>query len=124
MKTMAIKTPSNKESTRYFSDLQEKSVAKALNGHPTSNSGAAKFSGGDVIQEQASLLVECKTSMSDKDSFSIKKDWIAKNKEEAFTQRMSNHCIAFNFGPNQSNYFVIDEQLMKLLVEKLIEERN
>ena len=111
----------NVNSTRYYSSTQEESVAKALNGHSTSNSGAAKFSGGDVIQEQASILIECKTTMTDKESFSIKKEWIDKNKEEAFAQRMSNHCIAFNFGPNQPNYYVIDENLMRVLISKLQE---
>ena len=33
-----------------------------------------------------SLLIECKTCMTDKDSFSIKKDWIIKNREEKFIQ--------------------------------------
>ena len=121
---MMVKIPTNKESTRYFSDLQEKSVCKCINATQQPSSGSGHFRKGDVIQEKASMLVECKTCVSDKDSFSIKKEWISKNKEEAFTQRMSNHCIAFNFGPKQPNYFVIDEKLMKLLTEKLEEENK
>lgn len=112
------------EPTRYYSSIQEKAVAKLLEGRVTSNSGAGKFTGGDVIVREASLLIECKTSVSDKDSFSIKKAWIAKNKEERFEQRLSNSCLAFNFGPNQQNYFVIDEKLMQFLVEKLKEENQ
>lgn len=114
----------NTESTRYFSDAQEKSVCRALNAQQMPNSGATAFKKGDVVQKEASLLVECKTTMTDKDSFSIKKDWIEKNKMEAYEMRLDNHCIAFNFGPNQPNYYVIDELLMKFLVEKLIEENN
>lgn len=114
--------PKNKESTRYFSTLQENDVCDKLNATRQSNSGAGHFRKGDVINYKASLLLECKTVVKEKDSFSIKKDWIAKNKEEAFTQRVFNGCIAFNFGPNQENYFVIDEKLMKFLVEKLEEE--
>ena len=68
--------------TRYYSSVQENTVAKLLDGRVTSNSGAGKFAGGDVVVSEASLLVECKTSVSDKDSFSVKKAWLAKNKEE------------------------------------------
>lgn len=112
----------NKKSTRYFSDIQEKSVCRLLDAVQQSNSGAGKFSKGDCVQKEASMLIECKTVMTDKDSFSIKKDWITKNKEERFTQRLSNSCIAFNFGPGQPNYFIIDEKLMRFLVDKLSEE--
>ena len=110
------------ESTRYYSDIHEKSVCKALNAVQCSNSGAGKFQKGDVIQKDASLLVECKTCMSDKNSFSIKKDWVVKNKNEAFSMRTSNTAICFNFGPNTENFYVIDEKLMKFLVDKLKEE--
>jgi hypothetical protein len=112
----------NKKSTRYFSDIQEKSVCRLLNAVQQSNSGAGKFSKGDCVQKEASMLIECKTVVSDKSSVSIKKEWIDKNREEKFSRRLSNSCIAFNFGPNQSNYFIIDEKLMRFLVDKLIEE--
>lgn len=111
----------NKESTRHFSDAQEKAVCRLLDAQQQSNSGAGKFKKGDCIQKEASLLIECKTVVTDKDSVSIKKDWIDKNKEERFSQRLSNSCIAFNFGPNKPNYFIIDEKLMRFLVDKLID---
>lgn len=112
----------NTESTRYFSSQQEKAVAELLEGYANSSSGSGMFSKGDVIVKDASLLVECKTCVAPKESFSIKKDWINKNKEEAFAMRLDNHCVAFNFGPDTSNYFVIDEKLMSFLVDKLKEE--
>lgn len=111
----------NKESTRYFSDIQEKSVCRLLDAVQQSNSGAGKFRKGDCVQKEASILIECKTVTSDKESVSIKKDWMVKNKGERFSQRLSNSCIAFNFGPNQTNYFIIDEKLMCFLVDKLKE---
>jgi hypothetical protein len=114
----------NKEATRYHSDRHEKSICKALGAIQQSNSGAGRFRKGDVIQNEASLLIEAKTTMTDKDSFSVKKDWILKNKEEAFSLRKSNSCICFNFGPEQENYYVINEKLMKFLVEKMIEENS
>lgn len=61
----------NKNSTRYYSDQHEKSVVKALGGRQTSNSGAGKFHKGDVVV--GDTLIECKTSMTEKNSVSIKK---------------------------------------------------
>lgn len=109
----------NENSTRFYSDLHEKSVCKALGATQTPNSGAGKWRKGDCIQRESSLLIECKTSMTPKDSFSIKKEWIEKNKNEAWENRLSNHCVCFNFGDGGGNYYVIDERLMKFLVEKL-----
>ena len=44
-----IKMNKNQESTRYYSDKQEKSVCKSLNGKQVSNSGAGLFKKGDVV---------------------------------------------------------------------------
>lgn len=114
----------NKESTRYYSDLHEKSVCRALGATQTPNSGATKWKKGDVVQRQASLLIECKTVMTEKQSVSVKKEWIDKNKEEAFSNRLDNNCLCINFGPGSDNYYVISEKLMKFLVEKLEEENS
>lgn len=114
----------NKNSTRAFSDMQEKRVCQLLNAIQTPNSGAGKWRKGDCHQEEASLLIECKTVMQEKSSISVKKEWLEKNREEAFFQRLTNTCVAFNFGPEQENYFIIDEKLMKFLVEKLIEDNS
>ena len=113
----------NKEATRYASSVQEKRVAGKLNGTVSSNSGAGLFNKGDVVCEDASLLIECKTCMEPKKSFSIKKEWIEKNKEEAFRLRLDNHVIAFNFDyQDKRDYYVIDDKLMEFLVRKLEEE--
>lgn len=109
----------NTSSTRYYSEKQEAKVASIVNGLVQSNSGAGKFNKGDIINCGASLLIECKTSTTEKDSFSIKKEWLTKNLQEAKQLRLSNSCLAFNFGPDTPNYFVIDEKLMKYLVEKM-----
>lgn len=122
--TTKSKLPKNINSTRYASTVQENNVAVCFGGRRTPNSGAGLWKKGDVVIADASLLIECKVSMEDKQSFSIKKDWIEKNKEETFENRLDNSAIAFNFGPNQPNYYVIDEKLMKFLVEKLEEENN
>ena len=112
----------NENSTRFYSDKHEKSVCRALNAQQTANSGASKFAKGDCVNKSASLLIECKTVMTPKNSISIKKDWILKNKDEAFSNRLLNQAIAFNFEPDGDNYYVINEKLMKYLVEKLAEE--
>lgn len=113
--------------TRYFSENQEKAVCKLVGEDicfRTSNSGAGLWRKGDAICKKASMLIECKTCTADKDSFSIKKEWFEKNNKEKKDQRLLNSSIAFNFGPNQKNYFIIDENLFKYLIERLIEENE
>lgn len=115
----------NKEATRYASSVQEKRVAGKFGGKVSSNSGAGLFNKGDVVCEDASLLVECKTCMEPKKSFSIKKDWIDKNKEEAFRLRLDNHVIAFNFDyQDKKDYYIIDDKLMGFLVNCLEKEND
>ena len=111
----------NLNSTRAFSDKHEKSVCKALGAKQQPNSGAGLWRKGDVVQEDASLLIEGKCSMSSKKSVSIKKDWLEKNKKEAFFNRLANTAVCINFEPDGKNYYVIDEKLMKLLCDKLKE---
>ena len=115
----------NKEATRYASSIQENRIAKKFNGKVSSNSGASKFSSGDVIIEDASLCIECKTCMKSSKSFSIKKEWIEKNLKEAFIGRLENQCIAFNFDYNSTkDYYIIDDKLMSFLIDCLIKEYN
>ena len=114
----------NSESTRYFSDKQEKQVARIINGYQTANSGAGHFVKGDVVNKTAGILCECKCVMSEKDSISVKKSWIDKSKEEAKSTRLSNACIAINFKPDGENYFIIDEKLMTYLIECLEREES
>lgn len=114
----------NAESTRYHSSKQEQHIARALDAWIQPNSGATAFRKGDVVQKSASMLIEAKCLMSDKQSFSIKKEWIEKNRQERFTQHLSNSCICFNFGPDSENFYVIDEKLMKYLIECLSKEND
>ena len=111
----------NSDCTRFYSHKQETAVAKALGGTICPNSGAGRYNKSDVQVKDASLSIECKTCIKDQTSFSIKKEWIDKHRAEAFAMRLQNDCIAFNFGPDQPNYYVIDENLMKQLVEYLEE---
>ena len=112
----------NVESTRFYSDKHEKSICKALGGIQNINSGATKFSKSDVIIDRCSMLIEAKCVMSPKNSVSIKKEWLEKNVQECFAMRKDNTTLCFNFEPEGNNYYVINEKLMKFLVEKLSEE--
>lgn len=113
----------NKSATRYFSNKQEKHVAKVINGRQTSNSGATMFSKGDVSKDN--WLIECKTKTSPSQSMSIKKEWLEKNEEEAFAMRKEHSALAFNFGDihNIQNYYIISEQefLRFLKLEEIYE---
>ena len=94
--------------TRFYSDRQEKQVAKAVGGKQTANSGATAFSKGDVRTDD--WLLECKTSMSVKQSFSIKKEWIEKNREEAFQMGKHHQAVVIQFEPDGENFYLIDER--------------
>ena len=97
--------------TRFYSNKQEKKVAKALGGKQQSNSGATTFNKGDVVTDD--WLIECKTATSEKQSFSIKREWLEKNKEEAFAMNKSHHALAFDFGDGGDVYYIVDEKTFK-----------
>ena len=111
----------NKSSTRYFSNKQEKAVAKAIGGKKTANSGATMFSKGDCYND--AWLIECKTKTTPSDSISIKRDWLEKNEEEAFAMHKQHSALAFNFGDLHyaKNYYIISEDEFKRFL-KLEEE--
>lgn len=110
--------------TKECSTIQERRVASKLDGTANASSGAGKFNKGDVVLKHADMLVECKTCMTPKNSFSIKKEWIEKLNRECYSMGMTNGALAFNFDYQDSkDYFVIDDRLMAFLVEKL-EEYN
>ena len=107
--------------TRVRSSAQEKSVAKAIGGRQTPNSGAASIK-GDVLTDgsyESSWLIECKTKMTHSNSISIKKEWFIKNKYEASEMGKANTALVFNFGPGEENYYIIDEYLFKILQDYL-----
>lgn len=109
--------------TREASKVQEARIAKKFDGAVTPNSGAGYFKKGDVQIQSAGLLIECKTCVKPKDSFSIKKEWLQKNKKELFASGLSNSAIAFNFCyEDKDDYYIIDDKLMSFLIEKLKED--
>lgn len=105
--------------TRFYSNKQEKKVAKTVGGKQTPNSGATAFVKGDVLTDQ--FLIECKTTTGEKQSFSIQKKWLQKNEEEAFAMGKPYSALAFDYGDGVQHY-VINERLFKKLVNYLKEE--
>lgn len=103
--------------TRFYSNRQEKQVAKAIGGKQVSNSGATSFHKGDVTA--ADWLIECKTATKAKASFSIQRDWLEKNKEEAFAMGKDYNALCFDFGDNGRRYYVIDEKTFIKMKEAL-----
>ena len=106
-----------KKPTRHFSDKQEKQVAKSVGGKQTANSGATMWQKGDILTNN--MLIECKTKTTHADSISIKKQWIIKNQQEMTFMGKRYSAIAFNFGPDEDNYYIIDEYLFQDLLEYL-----
>ena len=95
--------------TRYFSDKQEKHIAKLTDGKVQSNSGGTKFGGGDVHTNK--FFIEAKTPTKEQKAFSIKKDWIDKMKEQAFEQGKEESVLAFRFSPNdKEDFYVLTEK--------------
>lgn len=108
--------------TRYFSNKQEQKVAKTLKGRTQSNSGATRFKKGDLVTSQ--FLIECKTCTTEKESMSIKKEWITKNKREAFAMNKPYSAVAIDFGNVKEQYYIIDEHLFNILKDYLEEENE
>ena len=108
-----------KDPTRAYSKKQENYVAKKFGGDRVKNSGATLFSKGDVNLDKQSFLIECKTKTSPSESISIKKEWLEKNTKESLFMGKKYSALAFNFGPNEKNYYIIDEYLFELLLDKL-----
>lgn len=107
--------------TRFYSNRQEKSVAKTLKGKQTPNSGATAFVKGDVHTQL--FLIECKTAVRERQTVSIPKNWIVKNAEEAFAMGKPYSAVAYDYGDGE-NFYIINEQLFKKLNQLLEEEEN
>lgn len=108
--------------TRYYSKKQEKQVAKTVGGKTVPNSGAIKFGAGDVQTDN--ILIECKTCVQEKKSFSIKREWLDKNEEEAFSVGKQYSVLTFNFGEDTDNYYVLNERTFKKFLELLSNEEG
>jgi len=104
--------------TRWYSNKQEKKIAKAVNGKKTPNSGATLFKKGDVTTDK--WLYEAKTKTEESKSFTIKREWIEKNKEEAFAMGKDYNALVIDFGDGKQ-FYLLDEKTF-LLMKRCLEE--
>ena len=112
------------EPPRYYSNRQEKAVAKEIGGKQTKNSGATLFQKSDVYTDLFNL--ECKTKTTNSDSISIKREWFEKQIRENIQMGKKYSAIVFNFGPDapyNENHYIIDEYLF-LALQEYLKERN
>lgn len=109
-----------KKPTRYYSDRQEKSIARAVGGKQTANSGATVHQKGDVTEgDRTGWLIEAKTCMKDQQTFTMREEWFKKNREESIYMKKDHTAVVFNFGPDKPNYYCIDEQTFLRMKELL-----
>lgn len=102
--------------TRFYSSAQEKKVAKAVSGRKVANSGATTFNKGDVTTDN--FLIECKTCTKEQKTFTIKREWIEKNREEMFAMGKDYCALVFDFGDG-NNYYVLDEKTFLMMKDLL-----
>lgn len=100
--------------TRTYSDIQEKRIAELLNGKVQSNSGGTKFGGGDIHTSQ--FLIEAKTNIEPKKTFTLKEEWISKMKEQAFEQGKQYSALAVSFD-GENDYFLVDSNTFKEMIK-------
>lgn len=119
------KDDGKKKPTRYYSDRQEKSIAKAIGGRQTANSGATAYSKGDITEgDRTGWLMEAKTCMKDQKTFTMHEEWFDKNKAESIFMKKDYSAVVFNFGPGKPNYYCVDEYTFLEMKDALEEKRR
>ena len=76
---------------------------------------------GDIVKDN--WLFEAKTCMTEKQSFSIKREWLDKLRQESFAMNKEFFALVFNFGrKNDKNFYILNEdtfiQILSLLEEE------
>lgn len=99
---------------------QETRIAQLFRGKRTPQSGGGKFAKGDVLTESdyGSFLIECKTSITPKPSYSVKKEILQKADEERREMGKDFYALAFTFG-DEEDYFVLNKKAMAYLLSNL-----
>jgi len=90
---------------------QEERIAKLFKGSRTPQSGGGKWKLGDI--HTADWLIECKTTVEPKLTYSIKKTVLDKAKQEAQAMGKKSAILAFTLGENFNDYFVVDTTFIK-----------
>lgn len=77
--------------TRKLSDKQEKRLARNIGGRQVIGSGSTPFLKGDVITSD--LFIEAKTKAVESKSISVKKAWLEKAQEQAYSMRKKDYVL-------------------------------
>lgn len=96
--------------TRKLSDKQEKRLARNIGGRQVIGSGSTPFLKGDVITSD--LFIEAKTKAVESKSISVKKAWLEKAQEQAYSMRKKDYALAISFGDGK-DYYVLEDSLME-----------
>ena len=115
-----VKLTNNKNASKYYSSRQENYIASLLGGKVQPASGSTGFAKGDVILPN--WLIEAKTVICPRKSFSIKLDWLDKNELERLEMHKPYSALAFQFEPDGENYFVLSEKTFKKMLDKFEQE--
>lgn len=75
------------------------------------------FMPSDIVTNK--VAIECKTCEKQQKTFTIKKEWIDKNRDESLLNNKDYTAIVFNFGPDTENFAVIDMTLFNTLIKYL-----
>ena len=115
--SICIKQPEKQVVTRKSKFLKHQEQKEQL------TVGATKFDKGDLTLGEE-WLIEAKTCMEEKKSFSIKKEWLEKLKQEQFATSKMYSTLCFDFGDNKNRYYIIEEEVFIYLKELLDKELN
>lgn len=107
--------------TRKLSSTQEKRLAKNIGGRQVIGSGSTPFLKGDVITSD--LFIEAKTKAVESKSISVKKAWLEKAQEQAYSMRKKDYALAISFGDGK-DYYVIEDSLMEDLYKSTPHRRR
>ena len=69
----------------------------------------------DVLSE---IMVKHDNSKWDGDEYFAYCEYFYENKSEALFMGKKYSALAFNFGPDEANYYIIDEYLFQTLLDK------
>lgn len=102
--------------------IQEERVAKLFDGKRTPQSGGGKFRKGDILTKD--FLIECKTTIEPKLTYSVKKDTLDKAKHEANEMGKEDSILAFTIGENFEDYFVVSHRFIRKLINLQSDVQN
>ena len=94
---------------------QEERIAKLFRGKRTPQSGGGKWVCGDILAGK--LLIECKTTVEPKLTYSVQKAVLDKANHEAREMGKESAVLAFTIGENFEDYFVVDTKFIKSYLE-------